>query len=169
MLQIRLAGEEDLAQIAALYIENWQTTYRGLLEQSFLDSMDTAELQEKWRRYIAAEECGIFVAYDDGIFLGFGAYEADDEPEDCIYLASLQVCSTARGRGIGTQIIGAIARRALQNGYRQMSICIVKGNDNARGLYTKLGAVHYKDFIDDFGGALSNSEKLIWRSLTQFR
>lgn len=169
MLQIRRAREEDLAQIAALYVENWQTTYRGLLEQSFLDSMDVGQMQEKWRQYLSADGCGIFVACDDGIFLGFGAFKADSKMKDCVYLASLQVCAVARGRGIGTQLIKMIARCALQDGYRRMSICIVKGNDNARNLYVKLGAEHYEDFIDDFGGALSHSEKLIWTDMERFR
>ena len=30
-----------------------------------------------------------------------------------------------------------------------------------KSIYKKLGAVHYKYFIDDFGGVKSNSEKLI--------
>ena len=42
-----------------------------------------------------------------------------------------------------------------------MSICIVKGNDNAKRIYEKMGAKHYKDFIDYFGDTESNSEKLI--------
>ncbi len=49
-----------------------------------------------------------------------------------------------------------------------MSICIVKGNDNAKNIYERLGAVHYKDFIDDFGGTKSNSQKLIWKDLSIF-
>lgn len=169
MLQIRQAREEDLAQIAALYVENWQTTYRGLLDQYFLDSLNVEQMQEKWRHHLQAGGCGIFVACEDDTFLGFGAYEADEEVDDCIYLTSLQVCSAVRGRGIGTQLIGAIGHHAQMNGLCKMSICIVKGNDNARNLYTKLGAAHYKDFVDDFGGAFSHSEKLIWIDTAQFR
>ena len=50
-----------------------------------------------------------------------------------------------------------------------MSICIVKGNDNAKRIYEKMGAKHYKDFIDYFGDTESNSEKLIWNNLNYFK
>ena len=46
-----------------------------------------------------------------------------------------------------------------------MSVCIVRGNDGARRLYEKLGAVHLVYFEDDFCGTVSHSEKLIWRDL----
>lgn len=41
-----------------------------------------------------------------------------------------------------------------------MSICIVKGNDNAKRIYEKLGAVHYNYFIDDFGRVKSIQKNL---------
>ena len=50
-----------------------------------------------------------------------------------------------------------------------MSICIVKGNDKAKGLYEKMGAKYYKDCIDYFGNTQSNSEKLIWDNLDCFK
>ena len=43
-----------------------------------------------------------------------------------------------------------------------MGVCIVKGNDHARELYTKLGAEHYQDKVDDFTGETSYSEILVW-------
>ena len=45
----------------------------------------------------------------------------------------------------------------------------VKGNDNAKRIYEKMGAIHYKDFIDYFGDTESNSEKLIWNNLNYFK
>ena len=46
---------------------------------------------------------------------------------------------------------------------KTVTIAILKNNENARSLYTKLGAVHYKDFSDKFGDVTTESELLIWK------
>ena len=60
--------------------------------------------------------------------------------------------------------LGQLFARFEKGGYEKMSICIVKGNDNAGNLYRKLGARHYKDFT----GKMSHSEKLLWDDLSVF-
>ena len=115
------------------------------------------------------ENHNIFVAYDEqNHFLGFLAYKPDNEIKQCLYVDSLHVLQKSRGKGVGTKLLQYIFQYAIDRKYNNISICIVKGNDNARKLYTKLGAVHYKDFIDDFDGTKSNSEKLIWYDLNCF-
>ena len=84
------------------------------------------------------------------------------------YLDSLHVSPAARGKGVGTALLRAVGRRALENGYAAMSVCIVRGNDRAGDLYRSLGAEHLKYFEDDFCGTVSQSEKLIWHSLAVF-
>ena len=80
----------------------------------------------------------------------------------------MHITKNSRGKGIGTQLIYRVGQYALKHGYQCMSICIVKGNDSAKRIYEKLGAVHHEYFIDDFGGVKSNSEKLIWKNLNIF-
>lgn len=44
----------------------------------------------------------------------------------------------SRGKGIGTKLIYRVGQYALKHGYECMSICIVKGNDNAKRIYENL-------------------------------
>ena len=145
---IRDAVYDDIDNIAKLYISNWKETYKGLLSEDYLNSLT--------KEYAVNE------------FLGFVASKKDDEEENYWYLDSLHITKNSRGKGIGTKLIYRVGQYALKHGYECMSICIVKGNDNAKRIYEKLGAVHYKYFIDDFGGVKSNSEKLIWKNLSIF-
>lgn len=168
MLIIRPAKINDIEKIAELYLTNWRTTYAGILSQSFLDGLTAEKMKAKWGKYITVPDQNVLAAYDDEVFVGFAASRPDDEISGCIYLESLHVSKQARGKGVGSKLTAEIAGMASENGYDRMSICIVKGNDNARNLYIKLGAKHYKDFTDDFGGTLSNSEKLIWDNLSSF-
>lgn len=164
-MDIMIAQLSDIPQITKLYVQNWQSTYRGLLPDHFLDSLTVESAVQKWTDYLRSDGHTLLTAHDGQLFCGFAACKPDNELSDCIYLDSLHVAKTARGKGVGTRLIREIGQLAHAKGYRKMSICIVKGNDNARNLYTKLGAVHYKDFTDDFHGTPSNSEKLLWESL----
>ena len=94
--------------------------------------------------------------------LGFGAFKPYHRIDDCIYIESLHVDEVFRGMGIGSAIIKQIYEVGKSEHYGQMAVCLVKGNDNARNLYTKLGASHYRDKVDDFTGEISYSEILTW-------
>ena len=158
---IRSAGQEDLAAIAGLYVRNHRETYRGLLSDAYLSTLNEETALARWQAFPSP----LLVCLEGETLLGFGAGERDPELPDTWYLATLQVEKEARGKGVGTLLIRAMAKLAGERGYERMSVCIVRGNDNARDLYGKLGATHLRFFEDDFGGTLSHSEKLVWEKL----
>ncbi len=160
--EIRLATQDDIEQIANLYIKSWHRTYTGLLSQDYLNSLDVHDVSNRWGEYIKEPSHGIFVACRDKKVLGFGAFKPYHRIDDCIYIESLHVDETCQGRGVGSSIIEKIHSVGVAEKYGQMAVCLVKGNNKARELYTKLGAVHYKDKVDDFTGEVSYSEILTW-------
>ena len=166
---IREARSGDIENIARLYVTNWKKTYGDLLPADYLEGLDIPHGMEKWSRFMERPGHHVFVAYDDSRFLGFGACSPEPDIESCMYLDSLHVSAEAQGKGVGTKLIRTIADHSIDTGCSKMSICIVRGNERARDLYCKLGAVHYSYFIDDFGGALSRSEKLVWTDLELFQ
>ena len=168
-MNIREANAEDMELIANLYVMNWKKTYVGLLPDNFLNGLTVNDGINKWQEYLTKEKHRIFVAYENENFLGFSACKEDEELKNCLYLDSLHVSETSRGKGVGTKLINTVGSYAYIKGYEHMSICIVKGNDNAKRIYEKMGAKHYKDFIDYFGDTESNSEKLIWNNLNYFK
>jgi ribosomal protein S18 acetylase RimI-like enzyme len=54
---------------------------------------------------------------------------------------------SARGRGIGTDLIGAVARAAQHQGARELNLTVLSGNAAAHRLYARLG------FIETASGA----------------
>lgn len=161
---IRFAVEKDLDSIAKLYVHNHKTTYRDLLSEEYLNSLTVDGAKSRWKKYLE-DNNKIWVAYESDIFLGFTAGKEDEEIENTWYLDSLHVSENARGRGIGTELIRTMGRYARENGYKSMSICVVKGNEIAKSLYIRLGAKPFKIFEDSFGSARTNSEKLIWNDI----
>lgn len=164
-MTVREAEEGDLPAMAALHVANQRATYRGLLSDGYLDRLDPAEQAERWEAFARQAGQRLFVARDRTGLLGFAACRREAERPDCLYLASLHVAPEARGQGVGTDLIRRAGRYARELGCHGMSVCIVKGNDGARRLYTGLGAVHEKDFTDEFDGTTSHSEKLRWPDL----
>ncbi len=165
---IRFACENDLENIAPLYVHNHKTTYKGLLSDEYLNSLTVDGARERWQKYLSDSKNKIWIALENNCFLGFVAGTEDPDLENTWYLDSLHICENARGKGVGTRLISEMGRYASKKGYDSMSICVVKGNVNAKTLYLKLGAKPYKSFEDRFGGTPSNSEKLIWKSLDVF-
>lgn len=161
-MNIRLAEEKDIPQIARLYVTNWISTYTGLLPKSYLDTLSVEEKRESWKKYIKESRQGIFVAVEDEFVLGFAAFKPYHRVDDCIYLDSLHVNQSHQRKGIGTALIQAVYQQGLKEGYGKMGVCVVKGNDDARSLYLKLGAAHFRDKVDDFTGELTYSEILLW-------
>lgn len=166
-MTIREATAQDLENIGRLCMENWKKAYAGLLDESYLDGLTPEKCAEESRKCLQDEKARLYVAYEGEQFLGFCAGMEDKEWEDCFYLASLHVSEAARGKGVGTALLQEIGRYVCR-GYGRMSICIVRGNDGAKRLYERLGAVHEKYFEDDFHGTKSQSEKLIWEDLERF-
>ncbi|MCR5576063.1 MAG: GNAT family N-acetyltransferase [Oscillospiraceae bacterium] len=168
-LQIRDAQPEDLDAIAALYVENHRETYAGLLSEEYFSRLTPAHAREKWAAYRDAPGHRLWAAYEGGVFLGFSAGMPDPVLPDCWYLDSLHVAEAARGRGVGSALLRRHAAHAAGQGFANMSVCIVRGNERARRLYEKLGAEHFSYFEDDFCGTVSHSEKLVWRDLSALK
>ena len=167
-MNIREYRESDRQEIAKIYTGNWQKTYRGLLPDAFLEKMNPEDAAVKWNDYVRIPGQGIFVAEESGTVAGFAAYRPDENDEHALYLDSLHVAEEMRGQGTGTALIRTVGRYAANNNYVRMTIRIVRGNDAARALYCKLGAVHVRCFTDWFGDTPSDSEELIWLDLSAF-
>ena len=163
-MDIRRAVPADLDAIAGLYLKNHKTTYRDLLP-AYVSGLTPAYCREKWDAFLRDGEKRVWAAYDEGVFLGFAAGMPDTELSGTWYLEALHVAESARGRGVGSALICAAAASAAQQGFTRMSVCIIRGNERAGGLYRKLGAAHYAYFEDDFHGTRTSSEKLLWEAL----
>ena len=164
-MNIRTASAADLEQIAALYIRNHKSTYADLLPESYLSGLTLAYGMEKWGDYMQCPEKRVWVACEGAAVLGFAAGMPDIALAQTWYLDSLHAAEAARGKGVGSALIRTAARSAAEQGFRRMSVCIIRGNDRARALYTKLGAVHSLYFEDCFRGTRTSSEKLLWEVL----
>ena len=84
----------------------------------------------------------MIVAAQDRALCGFCAGFEEESPEErsrCFYIAELAVSEAARGRGVGTRLIGAIEDIARARGYRTVEVGVLAGNTRVHKLYRRLG------------------------------
>ena len=59
-VRIRRAVTGDDEALADVHVRAWQTAYRGILPDDFLDALDVAVRVERWRNWIASPGKGEF-------------------------------------------------------------------------------------------------------------
>jgi GNAT superfamily N-acetyltransferase len=130
----------DAHAIGALHLASWQTAYRGLLADSYLDSLDAAERIEWWRARFRLQETTVFVDVNDDRLLGFCAVgpSPDDDADAATWLiANLHVAPDLKRSGIGGTLFDQAVALARDHGARLVTLWVLEGNDAARRFYEK--------------------------------
>ena len=141
MTTIRPASTSDASAIAGVHVEGWQTAYRGILTDEYLDSLSIDQRVAFWKQHLHREPHLIFVAEDPrrGIvgfaFAGhhhgsFGEYQGE--------IHAIYVLEQYQRHGIGRALFHQSAAALAEADYSGMMIWALKQNPYRR-FYEKLG------------------------------
>lgn len=146
-MMIRRAREEDVMQIAEILVEDWQTAYRGIMDDDFLDSLNPGQrYQIEIRRY---EKYTVAVENDE--VLGYAWNEiTEDEAADCEIIA-LYVRYSKRNRGIGKALMQNSMESFRKAGKKSMIVWCLRDNHESQKFYEKMGGKAYKDGTHRWG------------------
>ena len=140
---IRAATIKDIEKIADIKIEGWQTAYRGIVDDNFLDNMDREKEIEKRRNNID-NGVNIIVAELNNDIVGFCLYRNyNNYPEkypsaDC-EISSLYVTSKLKRNGIGRKTMQYVMELLKKQGKTKMILGCLKENYPSRAFYEKMG------------------------------
>lgn len=145
-IQLRRATVADAQAIAAIRIEGWRTSYRGMIPDSYLENMQLDENVLHWRTILQAipakeDSLCVYVAVSDEEIVGFVSAmklpeaKLDKDAEiNAIYLRpQWQRC------GIGKRLLHKAARSLQAMGCTSCVIWVIDGNSQARNFYEELG------------------------------
>jgi L-amino acid N-acyltransferase YncA len=165
MYSIRLAEMRDAAAIAHVHVESWLTTYRGLVPEGYLASLNAAERVPLWREWLSSD-ISVFVAEIEGKIVGFasggpirealGAYDAE--------LYTIYLLEREQGRGIGKDLLSAVAKALVGKDYTSMLVWVLEQNPAVR-FYEKAGAQHLMSKQIEIGGISLTELALGWPDL----
>ncbi|GER89184.1 N-acetyltransferase [Dictyobacter vulcani] len=157
MNMIRQATLEDAPAIARVHVESWQSTYRGIIPDTYLDNLSTAPRERMWTRILSAtaDTSIVLVAVDKaGEIVGFinGGRERDNDPVYNAELYAIYLLDSCHGHGTGRALTQALAAHLVQAGYSTMLVWVLADNPTV-GFYQHLGAHYLRSKRDEIGGA----------------
>jgi GNAT superfamily N-acetyltransferase len=145
-MTIRAAGLADAVAIAQLHTRSWQTAYRGILSDDFLQGALPENRRVLWHgRLSEAERPDQFVLVDEhgGAIRGFACAFLEADPEWGCLLDNLHVVPDLKGKGLGRQLMTAVAEQAWRaNPGGRLHLWAYEENLAARRFYEHLGGVN---------------------------
>lgn len=144
--------EADIEAVSAVRVHGWQTAYRGLMPQAYLDAMSvTADAEQRRSRFARrSPEVSDLVAERNGDVVGWacvgpardpdiapGAAELPAPRPTAGELLALYVTPTLIGTGIGHTLLTACTTRARAHGFHTLYLWVVRGNTRAQRFYER--------------------------------
>jgi GNAT superfamily N-acetyltransferase len=134
----------DCDHVAEIRVRGWQSAYRGLMPQPYLDALSVREDAERRRERLRRSDGSVvnLVAEHDGELFGWAAHGPYREGEVRTADAELYAIYVDPGRygaGIGHALLQESVRRCTAAGHDRMYLWVLKGNVRARAFYERAG------------------------------
>lgn len=141
---IREMNLADCHRVAEIRIGGWQSAYRGLIPQSYLDALDVEEDAERRRTRFAQADGSVvnLVAERDGEIVGWachGPYRDREVRTADVELYAIYVAPERLGDGVGRALLAESVRRCAAAGHTRMFLWVLDGNARARRFYERAG------------------------------
>jgi len=136
----------DIAPLAPGDRAEWEDLARGY-KAFYRTELPDERYRDTWRALLAGERVHGLVARIDGQIVGIAHYlfHAQTWGPDACYLQDLFTAEDARGQGVATALVEAVAEAARARGARKFYWLTKKDNERARALYDRIAA--WKGFL----------------------
>lgn len=141
---VRNVKKEDLRAVSEIAVRGWQTAYRGIIDDDYLDSLSVDENYQK--RLKDYKENGFIVAELDNEVVGFCRYTLEnlfskEMPEIDGEICAIYVKPELKRNGIGRELFKYVFNEFKKNGNKKIILWCLKENHPSRAFYEKMGGV----------------------------
>jgi ribosomal protein S18 acetylase RimI-like enzyme len=169
-MTIREATRDDIPGIARVHVDSWRATYRGIVPDSFLDSQTYESRAAGWQNEFPSPESGgfLYVAEVAGEVVGFarGGPARQRLPGFDGELYSIHVAPRHKGKGLGSALLKAVARRLRERGFATMMLWMFRDNTPARRFYESHGGEVVGEKTFEIEGETMYDVAYGWRDVT---
>lgn len=156
-MKIRNIQEKDIEAVVDIQISGWQSAYRGIIENEFLDAMNREERIEKRKKDYRLIDW--IVAEEKGEILGFCRYVEDNRfskeyPEIEAEICGLYVKPDKKRNGIGKAMLEYALADLKQRGKSKIILWCLKENHPSRRFYEKMGGVLFAEKEIEIGNQM---------------
>ena len=164
---VRRADVSDAAALAMVHVESWKTTYRGLMPDDFLDSLDRGRYAERWQRSLRDDTTRVYVAEDHQEVVAYASCGPERAGENGFAgeLYAIYVLEKAQRQGHGKALVRAATGGLRELGFSDMIVWVLRDNERARAFYEHLGGVYVRTQPITIGSAVLEDVAYGWRSL----
>lgn len=152
---IRRAEKKDAPFIAQVHVASWQSTYRGIVPDVYLDKMSVDRRVEYWSSVLDKPQSKqeLLLLEFDGDIVGFAnggpnrerKYPFDGE----IY--AIYLLQHVQGLGYGKEMVFQLVDAFKDQGYQSMLVWALQDNPAVK-FYERLGAKHLESKEIQIGG-----------------
>jgi ribosomal protein S18 acetylase RimI-like enzyme len=144
---IRPAGVDDAAALGAIQVRAWQSAYRGVMPDDYLDGLRAEERATFWRRLLSGlqPDQHVLVVLSNSHVVGFACFGPAHDAElatDVGELYAINLDPDAWGRGTGRGLLRHATEQLAEAGFSQAVLWVVPENQRARRLYE---SEHWRD------------------------
>ena len=160
MIHIRPAELSDAAGIARVHCLTWKEAYRGILDDTYLESLSQKRLTARWRATLEHRSQDldeqVFVAMQGKAVIGFltiGASREAFAPWES-EIGMIYILKEHRGAGIGRVLMKAAADHSIRRGMFSCGLWVLRDNGGGRDFYEVLKGEPTGRKTDSVGGHL---------------
>lgn len=171
---IRQARPEDATGIARVHVQTWQTTYRGIIPDSYLDTIQAEEWRERWTHDLSVPvpHTFSFVAeYEENHEIAGFVHGGVTRYPELPYqgeLYAIYILKEYQQHGLGRLLVRSMGRSLLNAGIPDMLLWVFEANLAARRFYEMLGGQYVRTSTFELHGAQINECAYAWTNLAPF-
>lgn len=141
---VKLAELSDSEGIARVHTRSWQSAYRGLLPDDWLDALRWEDRKVRWDAILTSGNKGhVFVATNpQNEIVGFassGPSRDEDTDQDRVHeLYAIYLIPEYWGKGIGTALFRAVMEKIPRTAIR-LELWVLEDNSRGRKFYESQG------------------------------
>lgn len=148
MIKIRNVRESDIKSVAAIHRECWQVAYKGLLPQSYLDSLTQESFERRWMNGLPVNNDVVrLVALEKSLPIGFIVGLENRTPEKCpaasAEIWALYVHPSQWEKGAGRMLFHEFQEVMKAKGHKKIFLWVLESNVRARAFYEAVGGRLY--------------------------
>ena len=141
-MNIRQVVAADARGVATVHVRSWQSAYRGIVADAYLDSLSIDRRESVWRESIRRGTPEIWVAEIDSRVVGWTAFgpsrDQDARPETG-ELEAIYLLPSHWATGVGRALLLITRRRLIERGFSTATLWVLTHNARAIHFYTAGG------------------------------
>jgi ribosomal protein S18 acetylase RimI-like enzyme len=138
----RPAQPEDALQIAMIHVYAWQSAYRGIVPDEYLDSLSIEQRASGWRQILSRSPEDVWVALENDEVLGWisaAASRDSDAGPATGEIWAIYVAPEHWRTGIGRMLCEGAEQRLGKQGMDEVTLWVLRDNQRALRFYQSHG------------------------------